>query len=175
MEFRTKYHKSYKAFAESNSYHISIKKFSNEKFLQEFVQFKSAELENETVRIEQTPSEQMKQKYNEPERDSISVLEYKAMKLIGIDRCGHFLLDNTPDLFCRVFSELFLFGEGHPNSERPVKVSLEQWMSHYIQLSSRNCSSHPTFTLVAFDIVSRKRALTYQVFHVESDNMIMHR
>lgn len=32
-------------------------------------------------------------------------------------------------------------------------------MSHYLQLSCKNFSQHTTFTLVSFDMVSRKRAL----------------
>lgn len=97
--------------------------------------------------------------YNEPERISITTLEYKAMKVDGISRCENLLSDSTPDLFCRVFPELLPLSEGHPNSERPVKVSMEQCVAHYLQLSNRSFSRHPTFTLATFDMVSRKRAL----------------
>ena len=65
----------------------------------------------------------------------------------------------TPNLVCRIYPDLFPYGEGHPNVSRKVKVSFQQCCSHYLQLASRDFSNHPLFTLVAFDMISRARAL----------------
>ena len=81
------------------------------------------------------------------------------MKVIDIKQCATLLPDGTPDLYCRLFPDLFPFGQGHPTDQRLVKVFMEQCIAHYPRLPSRSFGTNLFFTLIAFDIISRRRAL----------------
>lgn len=51
-------------------------------------------------------------------------------------------------------------------------MSLEKCIQYYLKLSSRKFPQHPCFTLVAFDMISKKRALNSAYFKLnlsESD------
>ncbi len=80
------------------------------------------------------------------------------MKVIDINWCGTLLPDSTPDLYCRLFPDWFPIVQGHPNEQKPVKVSMEQCVSHYLRLTSRSFATHSFLTLTAFYMRSRKRA-----------------
>lgn len=97
--------------------------------------------------------------YLERDRNSISAIQYKKFRVLGIARSVSLLEDRTEDFFARLFPELFPFGEGYANTDRDIKVSAEQYVSHYLQLSQRRFSTHPSFTLISFDIISRRRDL----------------
>ncbi len=62
-------------------------------------------------------------------------------------------------MFAKLFPHLFPFGHGHPGTDRRVSVSLQQCKKHYLSISSRRFAQDDTFPLIAFDIVSRKRAM----------------
>lgn len=90
---------------------------------------------------------------------SIEALQFAALKVVDIQRYGKLLPDRTPDFFARLFPELFPYGQGHPGSPRSVPVAMQKCCAHYIRLSGRHFAQHPWFSLVAFDSISRKRAI----------------
>ncbi len=79
--------------------------------------------------------------------------------VLDVQQLGNFVPFSDPNLFAKLFPHLFPFGYGHPGAERKVEVSLEQCIKHYLSIYSRRFAQDDTFPLIAFDIVSRKRAM----------------
>jgi len=113
----------------------------------------------ETSSIESFLEHKQTLSYNEPPRDASTAQNYMTDKVINISRCGRLLPDSTLDLFDRLIPDLFPFGTGLPDSDRDVTVSTEQCVPHYLQLSSRRFFNHSFFTLIAFDLISKKNAI----------------
>ncbi len=61
---------------------------------------------------------------------------------------ANFVRFSDPNLFAELFPHLFPFGYGHPGTERKLNVSLEEF------------AQDDTFLLIAFDIVTRKTAMS---------------
>lgn len=63
------------------------------------------------------------------------------------------------NIFAKVYTQLFPYGHGHSGTDRNFSVPVQESEKHYIKLSSRNFAQDDTFPSIAFDIISRKRAM----------------
>ena len=86
-------------------------------------------------------------------------LRMASEKVVDVQQSGKFMPDTASHLFAKLFPHLFPYGEGDPGAERPIKVSMHECVKHYLRLSTRAFAQDETFPLIAFDIVSRKRAM----------------
>ncbi len=73
---------------------------------------------------------------------------------------GNFVLSSDPNMFAKLFPHLFPFGYGRSGIDIKVNASLEQCVKHYLCLSRRNFAQDCTFPLIAFDTVTRKKAMS---------------
>jgi hypothetical protein len=67
------------------------------------------------------------------------------------------LNDHDPEFFGSAFPELFPYGIGSPNHERPVSVSFELGLRHLLKLRDRRFAQHHCFPLLAFDMMARRK------------------
>ena len=79
-------------------------------------------------------------------------------------RSSEILSDSQREFWSMSFCELFPFGRGGLRERRKTPIGLEAFVRHCLRLSSRRFLRHPTFLLVAFDVIARHRAL--QALHV---------
>jgi hypothetical protein len=68
------------------------------------------------------------------------------------------LNDHDENFFSAAFPDLFPYGIGSPNNRRPTKVSFEQGLKHLLSLRDRRFAQHHCFTLVAFDLLARRKS-----------------
>jgi hypothetical protein len=67
------------------------------------------------------------------------------------------LNDHDTEYFGAAFPDLFPYGIGSPNQPRPTKVSFEQGLKHLLCLRDRRFAQHHCFTLVAFDMMAKRK------------------
>jgi hypothetical protein len=68
------------------------------------------------------------------------------------------LLDYKDKTFwAKCFPSLFPYGLGGLDTKRYIQISLAEWIRHLLKLSSCAFVKHPTFLLVAFDVLSRSK------------------
>ncbi len=68
---------------------------------------------------------------------------------------------SSANCFGRLFPHLFSYGLGHPEQSRSVQVSLQDCVKYYLNLSNRQFAQDESFPVIAFDIISRKRAMSH--------------
>jgi hypothetical protein len=79
---------------------------------------------------------------------------------VSMKRSNVLVRDVDQHQLALTFPELFPFGRGDPDEPRPVRVSFEQCIRRYINLSTHQFSRHHSFQLCAFDTLSRIKGLT---------------
>lgn len=65
-----------------------------------------------------------------------------------------------------MFPDLFPYGRGHPGEKINNKVSFELCIQHYLRLSSHKFSKHPYFTLIMFDMISKRKEISNAYFEL---------
>lgn len=78
---------------------------------------------------------------------------------VVIRQGGASVRDSVQNLFALMFPALFPWGRGDPDENRPVNVSRERCLAHYLLLSSRRFSQDSIFPLVAYDYTAKHTAL----------------
>lgn len=83
----------------------------------------------------------------EPDTESLpDIAMYRSSTILG---------DKDPKYWTHCFPELFPFGRGSLDEPRSRPISPKLFITHLLQLSHRRFQQHPTFLLVAFDVLSR--------------------
>lgn len=78
---------------------------------------------------------------------------------VVVYRSTAILSDFDPAFWSYAFCDLFPFGRGGFDEPRKVKISLGKYLRRCLRLSSRRHARHPSFTLVGFDVLARKKAM----------------
>ncbi|KAI3633922.1 hypothetical protein MIR68_007526 [Amoeboaphelidium protococcarum] len=76
----------------------------------------------------------------------------------AVIRSNLIIYPNDSDYFYLTFAELIPIGRGGPNEPRPVKIALEKYLEHCMRLSHRRFQLHPTFSLIAVNILARQKS-----------------
>ncbi|KAI3653373.1 hypothetical protein MP228_001320 [Amoeboaphelidium protococcarum] len=76
----------------------------------------------------------------------------------AIFRSTEFLFYKNPLHFYYAFAELFPLGRGGPSESRSNHVSWQQCLLYYMRLSSRHFQTHPTFSLIAAQLLGHDNA-----------------
>lgn len=77
---------------------------------------------------------------------------------VVVRRSSGILSDFDKAFWVYSFCELFPFGRGGLDEHRPVTIGLEEFVRYCLRLSSQRFARHPSFTLVAFDVIARQHA-----------------
>ncbi len=93
--------------------------------------------------------------------EPITVLKLATARVIDTQQAGKFLPARSANCFSRLFPHFFPYGLGHPGQSRSVQVSLQECVKYYMNLSNRQFAQDESFPLIAFDIISRKRAKSH--------------
>lgn len=78
---------------------------------------------------------------------------------VVVYRSTDILSDFDPWFWTHAFCELFPFGRGGLDESRQVNIGLDEVLRYCLRLSTRRHLRHPSFTLVAFDVLARHRAM----------------
>lgn len=83
-----------------------------------------------------------------------------------VRRSSRFLRESDKNAVAMAFARLLPYGVGGPCDDRPVRISMEEWVRHKLRLADRSFAQDPDFTLVMFDIITRKMGVGRIAFSV---------
>jgi hypothetical protein len=75
-------------------------------------------------------------------------------------------------IFIKSFPELFPFGLGGVDQVRKTPISLTQWVRHLLRLSTGTFRRHSSFSLLAFDILNRKKLSEAQLIKCKMNPLL---
>lgn len=78
---------------------------------------------------------------------------------VAVWRSSEILSDFAKPYWTHAFCKLFPFGRGGFDEPRPVLVGIVEYLRYCLRLSHRRHASHPSFSLVAFDVLARHEAM----------------
>ncbi|ETP12964.1 hypothetical protein F441_11766 [Phytophthora nicotianae CJ01A1] len=78
---------------------------------------------------------------------------------VAVWRSSELLSDFATAYWTHAFCDLFPFGRGGLDEPRLVRISITEYLRYCLRLSHRRHESHPSFVLVAFDVLARHRSM----------------
>jgi hypothetical protein len=94
--------------------------------------------------------------------ESEETAEIVSSSIMSIQHSSTIINSGDRNIFTQTFPDLFPFGRGGFNEERKAPISLQLWIRHLLRLSTGAFRKHPSFALLAFDILNRQQLQTAQ-------------